>query len=481
MFSQFLVFLIAYRLIRKERNLTLIPIAILIAITLAVLIFNIRYIENIIKYGSESIRSLASMEIYALKLPELFLPAGYHKIPGLTAISQKIYYIPSFVKGELWSPYMGLVGILCCALFAVSTYIKFVKKIQVNLSFFWQAAWITAYSTLGGVNLLFGVVGFQMIRATNRYSIWLVAIFLLYALIYVDAKEFTTKNRKKIFIASVAILVAMFIYLDLPYKYTKVGRSEIVEKVISDKALIEEIKSLDMNNLVVYPTQVFPENGPIHKMLDYDFLRIFLNANDVSINYGHIKNSKDVVGINSILFNKNKVDLELADGYQYKGMLINKGGIKKEDEMTDLNLTKYKSKFENKDFILYKFNTYLSKPSNDYRIKYINGWSTPEENWIWSISKKSSVLIYCDDICRNNNKNINFKIWSHLIDRDISISLNNNIIYDKKLNVDKNILTIKSSELNKNINILDFYTPQKPIKAGNGDERRITFAVQYDE
>lgn len=476
MFSQFLVFLIAYRFIRKERNLTLIPIAILIAIILAVLVFNIRYIENIIKYGSESIRSLASMEIYALKLPELFLPAGYHKIPGITGISQKIYYIPSFVKGELWSPYMGLFGISCCALFAVSTYITFVKKIKANLSFFWQAAWITAYSTLGGLNLLFGVIGFQMIRATNRYSIWLVAIFLLYALIYFDAKEFTTKNRKKIFIASVAILVAMFIYLDLPYRYTKVGRSEIVNKVIEDKKLLNVLKNNHINNLVVFPLSVFPENGPINKMQDYDFFRIYLNSNNININYGAVKTDKKNSNVNSIIFEQNLINNNLALASGYTGILINRFGAQ---EKKPTNLNEKKKIYESDDYTLYKLENSIE--SNKLKIIYLSGWSTMESGWIWSTSKNAKLLLYCNNNCRKSSSGIlKLSIRSYSINRNLTIKLNESLIYDDKLTENKQFFTIDLKGQKNDINLVEFMSDKKPIRAPLGDSRKLSFALEYE-
>ena len=41
-------------------------------------------------------------------------------------------------------------------------------------------AWILAYSVVGGWNGLLGALGFTWFRGTNRYSVWILALVLLW-------------------------------------------------------------------------------------------------------------------------------------------------------------------------------------------------------------------------------------------------------------------------------------------------------------
>ena len=47
-------------------------------------------------------------------------------------------------------------------------------------------AWILAYSVVGGLNGLLGLAGFVWLRATNRYSIWILALVLLWGVLAIS-------------------------------------------------------------------------------------------------------------------------------------------------------------------------------------------------------------------------------------------------------------------------------------------------------
>ena len=49
--------------------------------------------------------------------------------------------------------------------------------------------WIFLYSLIGGINLLLGVLNFQIFRAPNRFSIYIYCIILIYLCIKTQKLE----------------------------------------------------------------------------------------------------------------------------------------------------------------------------------------------------------------------------------------------------------------------------------------------------
>ena len=68
----------------------------------------------------------------------------------------------------------------------------------------WRCAWILAYSVVGGVNGLVGLTGFVWLRATSRYSIWILALVLLWGVLAISRTALARRRAASVLAATVA-------------------------------------------------------------------------------------------------------------------------------------------------------------------------------------------------------------------------------------------------------------------------------------
>ena len=150
MFLQFMVMLIVIKWVRREYGLMLSMVKIVAISIIVVAVVNYPYLLNVLEHGSPSIRNLASLDVYGLKLPELFLPASHSKIPYFSEIAHKEYFGVTFVRGEAWGPYLGVAGILSCIYFVVHQAYNGIKNpVYLINSPLLQSIWIVLFSLIG--------------------------------------------------------------------------------------------------------------------------------------------------------------------------------------------------------------------------------------------------------------------------------------------------------------------------------------------
>jgi hypothetical protein len=118
------------------------------------------------------------MEFYALKLVDLFIPFPGHRL--FSALAEHYSGIV-LVRGERPpAGYLGLVGIAGLASLAITTFARLVRRRAPMPLEAAQVLWIFLQATVGGLNAFLGVFGFYLFRATGRYSIFVLALALLF-------------------------------------------------------------------------------------------------------------------------------------------------------------------------------------------------------------------------------------------------------------------------------------------------------------
>ena len=461
MFLQFMVMLIVIKWVRREYGLMLSMVKIVAISIIVVAVVNYPYLLNVLEHGSPSIINLASLDVYGLKLPELFLPASYNKIPYFSEIAHKEYFGVTFVRGEAWGPYLGVAGILSCIYFVVHQAYNGIKNpVYLINSPLLQSIWIVLFSLIGGINLVIGTLGFQFIRATNRYSIWLLAIFLLYTLFKLNHISFQKVRTKKIFDAAILIVALCFVWLDLPLRYNEQSRGAIAAQVDEDIKLLDALQQDGQAEISAYviPNQVFPENGPTEQMLDYEHMRIFLNSKNVKINYGGVKTSKDTP---TLLLDYDKdVEgfLKTLESYAFDYLLINKKGLSAShfDDLTD-RLTAFVGAPVGtiSGYGIFRLRDPTSRHKVDSganpTVMYVTGWSKPEsldgKTWRWAIANDAQLFVSCNALCRQTNKNmeLNFGIQSFAHTRDISITIDKEEVWSGTVDLQIKEVTIPLS------------------------------------
>jgi hypothetical protein len=475
MYCQFIFGAFVLFTLRKDREARNFCALLGIVVISAVLLCNFQYIQNVIFSSAPSLRNLAALEVYGLKIPELFLPTGHSKIEKFARVANEMYYNKAFVKGEVWSPYLGLVGILCFLYFTFDYIRALAFKVKDSIQgYSTQILWILLFSTVGGVNLLAGTFGFQFLRATNRYSIWILAIVLIYTLQKLSQIKSPIKSY------SIALAILFIVWVDLPQKYTLVSKLDIQSKIKGDQNLVSTIEKVLPNpNLLVLPMQRYPENGPVENMSDYDFLRLFLNSNKIQQTYGLVKN--DQLNPNLLEnFNEKTFNIQIIENIGINGILINRSGYSSEN-LNSL-LSKVDKYYQDRLDIGVEYIFYHKRKKSTNEIKsnnfliYKNGWYDQEMSWRWASSRKPSLYIYCDP---SHTKQLSIKmgIQSYGQQRKVEIHADGRKIWNGEVTgaIEELELPLTCND-NKSI-LLEMSVSGKPMPAPAGDSRSLTISI----
>lgn len=183
------------------------------------------------------------MDIYGLKLVDLFIPPITHRGSALARFGLQ-HRQASVLNDEEGSGYLGLLGI-GCLLFLVGTAVRAMvegraKDVPIEA---WWVLWIVIMFTTGGLNsIIAAFTGFTLFRTAIRYSIVVLLLSLLYAgqrmtAWHEKAAGQMTAETLRIATLTAAIGCSLLVVWDqLPRTPTPQQVAAIVEAVNSDRA-----------------------------------------------------------------------------------------------------------------------------------------------------------------------------------------------------------------------------------------------------
>jgi hypothetical protein len=229
------------------------------------------------------VRTFGLVELYALKLTDLFVPFAGHRFFG--AMADHYAHIV-FVRGELpMSGYLGLIGIAGLIWLGVDTFIKQIKRTGPMPLEAGQTLWIFLQAGVGGLNALFALSGIYFFRATNRYSIFILALVLIF-LARRLSRVLAGRNRLTSFIAATLVLIA--IVDQTPPFVTGSQLAEMASTVDSDRQFTGNMESRLPDHAMVFqlPQIDFPEAAVAKR---YHHLRPYLFSNRLRFSFGDVK------------------------------------------------------------------------------------------------------------------------------------------------------------------------------------------------
>lgn len=481
MFLQFLGFGLLLHVVRKQYSGIVLPTILIIVVFTTFLLMNANILIYALENGKNLVagaRNLASLEVYALKIPELVLSSGNHPIKTFVDFSQKNYFEVAFVKGEYWSPYLGFAASTGLILLAVSSlYRLFQGKLELIPIQFWLIVWILLYSIVGGFNLLLGTFGLEYFRATNRYSIFILTICLIFLV------KFLSRNCKNSLIIPVAFIL-IFIGLSEEMQGRILKRppaiNPIAAQINSDKAFSLTVEG-QMPNAMVFqlPVAGFPEVGPINKMGDYEHFRPYLYTNTLHYSYGTNKGRGDTDWQSRVSKLHPSDMAKKLEAYGFGVIMINKKGFVDGGKslINDLLQDGKKIISENVDLVAFKLQPSLNPEPVDSWVKYETGWSDDEGTHRWSKASKSKITVI------NNAKIektfiLEFKI-SSLSPGVVSIGIDDYNLSKIDLNevgLVKHFPRTKI-KLRPGKNSLVFDSNIRPVNPQNGDNRLLSFKI----
>lgn len=233
------------------------------------------------------VRYYSQMEFYALKIADLFIPFPGHRFFSHLA---EYYFANVLIRGETPpAAYLGLVGIIGLFALAIVTFVRLTKTPPAAVPLEGaQTLWILLQSTVGGINGLLGVFGFQLFRSTNRYSIFILAL----ALIFMARRLSALTVNHRLAAAGGAVLLAVIALIDQTPRIASVTEiQQIAQTVRSDETFVREIESRLPSAAMIFqlPIIEFPEASPSANVSAYEHFRPYLFARHLRFSYGSDK------------------------------------------------------------------------------------------------------------------------------------------------------------------------------------------------
>ena len=479
LFCTFLLFVFIFKFLKKDQKY-LIPIIFIFASAAGFFCMNADTIySNFINDANLKAvgRNLAALEVYGMKMPELFFPPSGHRIDFFYNFGMTHYYHKAFVRGESWSSYMGFLGIIgfTTLIFnSLSSIRNGWKSLEVKVLI--SINWIFLYSLIGGINLILGVLNFQVFRAPNRFSIFILCILFLYLCI---KSSLIKSNLLRYLLLSFILFIGLFDQLPRPnFAFQDPIKTRVKSDIEMGRVLMRELEKGDM--VYQFPFREFPEVGPIKGMQDYEHLRPYINTKDIHFTYGNNKGRGSELWQEKIKFDKDGNFIKLLESYGFQAIYINKKAYEIKDKDNFLFLFDrlgYKKIFETNELVIFKINGHQTPIDVPQENIYDHRWSQDEITHRWAKWPSAKITIF--NCCNKFINDISFQINSIRLGK-YEIFLNDKMVakgdfdevgeyYDvkfgtKNLKVGKNILLIK--------------TNIKRTLAGPKDPRLITFSIK---
>lgn len=250
---------------------------------------------------SPLVRNYGATERYALKPLELFLPPASHRWEALAFFGNRYVRWSEWRNGEAFAPYLGIVGIAGFAWLAMTTLRAILRRQRVP-GVALPAGWVLVFSSVGGVtNIVAFFTGLVVFRATNRFSIFLSAVVLLFMVARLSRwwSERPVRNpwlgsAEKWRAASVVMAAALAVVGladQLPKAPGKEKQQRIADQIAADRELGEMLEGRLPAGAMVFqlPVMMFPEVGPRAQLGDYEHFRPYLATSSLRFSYGALK------------------------------------------------------------------------------------------------------------------------------------------------------------------------------------------------
>ncbi|MEI6107116.1 MAG: hypothetical protein WCR49_08880, partial [Opitutae bacterium] len=237
-------------------------------------------------------RNFSSTEIYGLRPIELLIPHASHRWSIAAEIGERYAAVTS-LKGELFSPYLGLAGIGGLLVIATDTVVRLrQRRVGFRPAYAVTFLWFTLFFIVGGLNSLVAFAGFDLFRAGNRYSIYLLAVALLALTSWASRKGRHLTPWPAFILVAAAVLVGL--WDQLPRSRPPAELLTLRNKIAVDHRLGRCLETQLPPDATIFllPVTPFLEQPPVHGMTDYELFRPWLFSAHPRFSYGLLAGAK---------------------------------------------------------------------------------------------------------------------------------------------------------------------------------------------
>jgi phosphoglycerol transferase len=242
------------------------------------------------------VREYKWLEIYGLKIKDLFIPPVMHRWDTLSSFSKAHRQAaPLLDEG---ASYQGIVGLVCLLWLVITAVRDMIRGREKDVPMeAWQVLWIVLMFTTGGLNALFAATtGFTMFRGGCRYSVVILAITLLWAARRLSAMQTEAERTRPAgtadwrWQAAAAFACLVILWDQVPRAPTAEETATIARQVAADREFTEKMEgSLPAGAMVFQmPVIEFPES-PAPGVPPYDHFRPYLYSKNLRYSFGSMK------------------------------------------------------------------------------------------------------------------------------------------------------------------------------------------------
>lgn len=235
------------------------------------------------------IRAYYESEQFGLKLIECVMPPPGHNIALLGDIGQRYDGLMK-IPGETFSAYLGIAALASLVWIALATVKTAADRKRGSMpAHGLQIAWIYFYAAIGGLNCVVAFGGFQLFRATNRYSIFISTLALLFLVSRLSRVSVAWPRVRSLALAGALLIVG--VVDQLPLRSRAAERETFVVAMENDRSFVERMESELNDGAMVFelPVMGFPEAKPIPNIPPYELIRLYLHSGNLRFSHGYNK------------------------------------------------------------------------------------------------------------------------------------------------------------------------------------------------
>jgi phosphoglycerol transferase len=291
------------------------------------------------RYGPVSImqRPASDADLYGLRIAQLLLPAGGHRVEALDELKSEYTQRPLINENDHislgFAGAAGFVGLLWWFFFRKPAAARLTERgtasLLHHLSIFNVAG--VLFGTIGGFGSLVAFFGLPQIRAYNRISVFL-SFFALFALaLWLDAiaRRYAVRRTRAVGFACVLAALTVSALLDQISPKTLPDYNTVKLQFASDAAFVRAIEQTVPRGALIFqlPFATFPESPPLVNMQDYDLLRGYLHSDHLRWSYGTIRGREENAWFRQTATLPTRQLVETLAWAGFSGISINRRGF----------------------------------------------------------------------------------------------------------------------------------------------------------